>query len=379
MLSFKIDAKYIPLSPIRYRIPQLDKLKTELSAVKNHLDEHCDDKKFMKYWYECDPFKLEKDIIGMIANTQCVSNAWLKCYEIMNYFKLLPTSVDDKFVHFDNAAFPGSFILSTHHTIATTKDWINKYQWRASSLISDNSDTKDHTQPLGDTYKLQKNYPDNWLMDDSHNGDVRNKSNIMHFHKSVNADLYTSDLGFDFSCNYNNQEISHLPANIGQILSGLLTLKQGGNFVIKQYTFFEPITLSIIYCTATFFDEFYVCKPYTSKMANSEIYLVGKGFNSADLNNTYIKTLFEKLEGGLDVPLFDASNYREYIKKMVGIARLFNQRQSNKILEDIRQVEDLLKSSVIKNYLQDEDQIHEWYNNNEILPIEDTQKLKILI
>ena len=55
------------------------------------------------------------------------------------------------------------------------------------------------------------------------------------------------------------------PANIGQILSGLLTLKKGGCFITKQYSTFEPITVSIMYAAVSFFDEFYICKPYSKE------------------------------------------------------------------------------------------------------------------
>jgi hypothetical protein len=68
-------------------------------------------------------------------------------------------------------------------------------------------------------------------MHDNNNGDVLVEANQVDFCKQLGGkvDLYTSDLGFDVSSDYNNQELIQLPANIGQILTGLLTLKKGGS------------------------------------------------------------------------------------------------------------------------------------------------------
>lgn len=415
MHSYRIQSsdKLLTVNKKKYRIKQLTEIKENLAVIKSALDKEYKDPKFEKYWRDCDPFKNERKLVANIGNTINVSNAWLKCYEILNYYKLLndhdnrDDNINDKtlnelsgklllddnkptFIHFDNAAFPGAFIISTHHLIKTQYYKLPKftnYTWYGSSLLSPNEQA---TEPLEDKYHLYKNYPDNWLMNKNNNGDVLDMKNQLDFCKRLGGkiDLYTSDLGFDFSSDYNKQEILHLPANIGQILSGLLTLKKGGMFFTKQYSIFESTTLSLMYATASFFEEFYICKPYTSREANSETYLVGKNFKGGVyLKHPYIQAMFDRLSRKdlLDVPLFDHKDYpKSYLVDMINMCRDIYGRQGEKIKNDIQRTYDAIKlhdkyptqNPIILDYLESvETDIQKWYDANKILPIIEEKKL----
>lgn len=399
MQSFKLPVNDVVL-PInnkkKYKVTPLVELKQKVADTKSKLDTYFTDKSFAKCWRECDPFIHEKEIVAHIGNTYNVSNAWLKCYEIINYFDLfnlksdndesninLNNKSDGDFVHFDNAAFPGSFMISAHH-YAVTHDLGDKYKWYASSLLDKNEQT---STPLADKYELYKRYPEHWLMTETNNGDVLSKSNQYDFKKQIGGtvSLYTSDLGFDVSSDYNNQELIQCPANIGQIISGLLTLKQGGAFITKQYTTFEPITLSVMYAAAQMFDEFYLCKPYSSREANSETYLVGKGFkNNVDKFQSYIDALFNRIEHKdmLEIPIFDAKSYpKEYIKTIIAASNAIFTRQINKINDDLkrcahsRSVKDNDELRAFKDAAEKD--LHEWYKNNAILPLKPEQRLNM--
>jgi 23S rRNA U2552 (ribose-2'-O)-methylase RlmE/FtsJ len=395
MNSFRLEItdKLLPIGNKKYRIKSLDDIKDQLNDTKNKLDEWYKKPMFEKYWRECDPFKNEKGLVAKIGNTFNVSNAWLKCYEILIYYDLLPVHLShSEFVHFDNAAFPGSFIVSTHHLIKTQFSWFDKYRWYGSSLLDSNSENK---EPLEDKYKLYANYPDNWLMNKNNNGDVLIEANQKDFCRQLGGkvDLYTSDLGFDVSSDYNNQELIQAPANTGQILSGLLTLRKGGCFITKQYTTFEPITLSVMYIAASFFKEFYVCKPYSSREANSETYLVGKGFlGGVYFDHPYIKELFGKIstlnKPTFEVPIFDAKHYpQQYIKQIIAASKKIFGDQINKINEDIKRVEQCIRNNyrgrpadnpVIIEFVQSiEKNIIKWYDTNKIIPITKSKVLKM--
>lgn len=247
----------------------LDEVDSELISSKDRLDKVFKTPFLYKKWKKFDFFKNEKTIIPIISGAVNVTNAWVKCFELINYYKL--TSDWSEIIHFDNACFPGSFILATHHYCVTNNI---KYKFYGSSLIEKNElDSK----PLEDTYKLYENYKNNFLMNAHNNGDTANLDNIKDFIRQIGGkvDLYTSDLGFDVS-DY-NQEQAQLVPHIGQILAGVLTLKPGGNFVVKQYTFFNRPLQRVITICSQLFDEFYVCKPMSSRPTNSETYLVGKG------------------------------------------------------------------------------------------------------
>lgn len=384
MQSFKLKRNdtVLELSSGKYRIKSLDEQKQMLNASKSKLDADFTKDAFGKYWGECDPFKKEKKIIAELANTCNVSNAWLKCYEMISYYDLLPAEHKGEFVHFDNAAFPGSFILATHHYVTTLRDY--PYKWYGSSLIAIN---ESDAAPLEDKYMLYKKYPNNWLMGAHNNGDLLVAKNQLDFHEKLknSVNLYTSDLGFDVSSDYNNQELLQCPANIGQILTGLLVLKKGGCLITKQYTIFEPITLSVMHITSYFFDEFYICKPATSREANSETFLVGKGFRGATLDHVYIKALFDKITSFDPSPLIDAKLYMLFIKQCITLSKQITDKQIHKIDSDVERVYacmaskysgDARKNPLIKSFNEScEEMIVTWYKSCKILPIHARDRL----
>ena len=54
--------------------------------------------------------------------------------------------------------------------------------------------------------------------------------------------------------------------------------KIGGIFVIKVFDLFNPITIKILYIIYKYYDEFNIYKPKTSRPANSEKYIIARGF-----------------------------------------------------------------------------------------------------
>jgi len=403
--QLKHEGDVLPTDNTRkYRIKSLDVCKDDLSNTKSKLDDEYKKYKFAAYWSNFDPFKYEKNTVAVIGNTLNVSNAWLKCFELIlayDLIKEIDAPLGDKnsptynststFLHFDNAAFPGSFVIATHHLVNTLYSSVAaKYVWRASSLLNAN---EQNAEPLEDKYGLYNNYKNHWLMHADNNGDVLVENNQLDFHKQLGGkvNLYTSDLGFDVSSDYNNQELIQLPANVGQILTGLLTLKKGGSFITKQYTTFEPATISVMYAVSYFFDEFYLCKPYTSRMANSETYLVGKGFKgNATLDHPYIKAMFDRISNRIDIkiPIFDASLYPKlYLSTIIKSAKDLTNTQIEKLDADIDRVNKCLinrhkgnprDNPVVSDFYESvEPLIEEWYQLCNILPIADEKKLKM--
>jgi len=388
---FEVSDDMLPVSDKKYKIKKLEDVKQKLSTAKSQLDNEFSKYIFGKYWKEFDPFKNEKNIIATLGNTYNITNAWIKCYELINHFELIPDNLsDEKYIHFDNAAFPGSFILSVHHFVNTNRLWKNKYDWVGSSLLDSNDENKD---PLEDKYKLYETYRNKWLMSETNNGDVLLEENQRDFNKRLGGtiDLYTSDLGFDVSSDYNNQELIQAPANIGQILTGLLTLKAGGCFITKQYSIFEAVTLSIMYATASFFDEFYICKPYSSREANSETYLVGKGFKgNVSLDHPYIKAMLDRITKrvNINVPLFDAKDYpKSYMSFITKAAEEIFNGQIQKINADVSRVSLCMRNRhnghpsthpIVKEFYENEkDKLQEWCYTNPIRVINNSDRLKM--
>jgi hypothetical protein len=270
----------------------LEKNKCRLDKYKKLIS----DTQFSKILSIFNIFQKEKYILAKNINGNNITNAWLKCYEILCEFNIISDLTNRNKInninHFDNASLPGSFILATHHYMKTIYPKFS-YKWKASSLFDNNSKT------FGDDYKLYHNYKNNWVMtkEINNNGDMTNIkciNNIVDKMGKNSIDLYTSDLGFSVDQDYNNQESLHYKANTGQIILCLKLLKIGGNCIIKHYTCFKPYTLSYLFLLGKLFEKVYITKPLTSKSSNSEVYIIGINYMNDTQNDKQNNTQNDK-------------------------------------------------------------------------------------
>ena len=233
------------------------------------------------------------------------TNASLKMYEMLMRMNLVNCSnlTDNTLNSFSNAELPGAFIIAINYYLKS-KCRDKRFNWLASSYLPEAAASVGDVTILEDKFKLYAMNRDRWLMGprpnalpkgiDDITGDVTDPDTVIslgigvkqRFENTSGAILYTSDAGIDVTGDYAGQEENTSAINYGQIISGLLSLAPGGNFVTKQYTFFTPFSRSLIAIVAAFFDETYIAKPSTSRPGNSEIYLVGKGFKGLDKDIT---------------------------------------------------------------------------------------------
>lgn len=206
-------------------------------------------------------------------NMRRMSNAALKAMELFHNFDIFHTT-SPSLVYFDNAAFPGSFILAADYLIKTRYSHIVDFCWYANSLMPDQV----HPHALGDDYGLYERYPERWMMNPSkgNNGDVTRLENQQDIESRLakQVDVYTSDLGTGHGATYDRQEEQHVFPHVGQILTGLIVLSPGGRMIVKQFTFFQHYTQALIGVVASLFRQVFIVKPATSKPDNSESYLV---------------------------------------------------------------------------------------------------------
>src|SRR5690348_10029813 len=91
-------------------------------------------------------------------NAQVVTNAWLKCYELLNEFNLLDvTSPPGHRNIFLNAELPGSFICAINHYCQTQTNLT--VDWRASSLVDIGHGHAIGNEPTGDRYGIYEMNP----------------------------------------------------------------------------------------------------------------------------------------------------------------------------------------------------------------------------
>jgi len=256
---------------------QLEKEKIEIDKFHENNSEKLDF--YLSVTKNLDRLKnYNKEIQKFVTNVNgSITNAWMKCWEMIHTFDLVPKKHSSDFTIFCNAEYPGAFILALNHYIKTETDNKN-YKWYANSLWPGEKDKEKDKEIFKDSFGLYKKYGEaNWLMNEKNGGSVTDPKmiKIIEDRLANKVDLYTSDIGIGSET---DAELNESPLNLGQIICGLKTLKEGGTLVCKMFLFFKPFNMSLLQLLTNVFDEFYITKPLASRPANSEIYIVGKGY-----------------------------------------------------------------------------------------------------
>jgi hypothetical protein len=280
ILSIKISDK-IP-EPIYDNdlLNKLNKYKNMIDNIKNiKIWDYC--KKLSNNYELLHHYIRNKSTNLGIANYDPISRSFFKFWEILQDFNL----IDNKKENITYAALaegPGGFIEAFNfyrrkYKVGHVEDQINcitlkPYNneipgWKNSNRL----------------FKECSNYNISWGVDET--GSLYNLENIKYFtklFKNNKADLVSADGGFDFSSDYSNQEVSATRLVLCEIITGLSILAVNGNMVIKVYDIFQKSTIDIIYLLSYYFDKCHIVKPYTSRAANSEKYLVCKNFKGIE-------------------------------------------------------------------------------------------------
>ena len=254
-----------------------------------------------------DPFKtLLYQIRKQAVQPKTLTNAWLKCWEILHEFKLIPYH-HAHFRIFCNAELPGAFLFAIHHYI-TSKTAHSEYEWFANSLFPS------HESILGDEFGLYRRHNEKWLMNAENGGSVTDPTMIQIISDRLqgSVDLYTSDIGIGLDQDsFHLQEERQAPLHLGQVICALKTLKKGGHMVCKMFMFFKPFSKWFLGKLMEVFEHLYICKPMSSRPGNSEVYLIGKGYKSQpEITSQLLEVLVNwneaSIENGDVIESFDA-------------------------------------------------------------------------
>ena len=116
-------------------------------------------------------------------------------------------------------------------------------------------------------------------------GDIYNIDNINFMRDAMGpqlAHLITGDGGFDFSVDYNHQEQMSSKLIYAQILCALKCQAPGGTFICKIFDMNLFITTQMLYLLQCFYENVIIYKPHTSRIANSEKYVICRNFRGID-------------------------------------------------------------------------------------------------
>ena len=270
-------------------------LKKYLSKIKSLIDKHIKDwdniKKFTNP-YEFIHTNIPNQKIS-VSKIKPISRAFFKLIEIYNSHNIFTNNNPIKTFHL--AEGPGGFIEATAYIRNNIND-----TYYGMTLIDNNVNIPNWSKADN---MLQK-YPNIKIeYGKDQKGDLYNHQNLIYcknqYKNSMN--VITADGGFDFSNDYNNQEISAFRLIFTQVAYAITMQSNGGTFILKIFDLFETSTLEILYLLSCFYNKIIICKPNTSRSANSEKYIVCKYFkynNTEEISNKFINILkiFETLD-----------------------------------------------------------------------------------
>ena len=95
-------------------------------------------------------------------------------------------------------------------------------------------------------------------------------------------EFISADGGFDFSSDFNNQEVLAQNLIVAEVIYAISLQKYEGSFVLKIFDIFTKATVDLLQLLCSVYDDVIIFKPSTSRIANSEKYVVCKRFNVSD-------------------------------------------------------------------------------------------------
>jgi 23S rRNA U2552 (ribose-2'-O)-methylase RlmE/FtsJ len=247
----------------------------------------------------------KKNKYDSIASYQPLSRSYFKLWEIIYDFELLNDSYNYTILCL--AEGPGGFIEA-----------INNYRKKQNKIdtitgITLKSINKDIPGWKKSNKFLCANKHIKITYGSDNTGNLYNLNNIIYLKNNHNnIDFITADGGFDFSNDFNNQEELSYRIIFCEIVTALATQKEGGTFVCKIFDSYTFITIKFLYLLYNFYEEVYITKPYTSRPANSEKYIVCKKFKT--ISECYLNLLFSYIKNWDDYYKNNFSDFLSFIE-----------------------------------------------------------------
>jgi 23S rRNA U2552 (ribose-2'-O)-methylase RlmE/FtsJ len=171
-----------------------------------------------------------------------ISRSYFKMWEIFYNFDLFKYfDVSDKFIFSHLAEGPGGFMEASYNY----KSSISKNKNDLFNAIT--------LQPTNDFIPDWNKIKKNFINIDNINIDYGNLYNIKDVNKYIDrfennkANLVTADGGFDYSANFNGQEINSCQIIYSECIIAINILKLNGCFICKVFDLFSINMIQILY------------------------------------------------------------------------------------------------------------------------------------
>ena len=285
----------------------------------------------------CIPKKNDNEFkTASLTTIDPLSRSFFKMIEMSNVF--LSDLIDDPKPHntLHLAEGPGGFIEAYAYLRNKNKNY-NTIQNKEcyDYIIEDKNYLRDKLNRVTDTYYgitlinrkyevpgwkkstqfLKKNKNVHILSGIDGIGDLYNIDNIKYLinkFKFNKVKLVTGDGGFDFSIDYNLQEYMASKLLLSQIIVALGCLDKNGTFICKFYDLNNKLSVELIYLLQCHFKNLHIFKPKSSRLANSEKYIICKGFKN--ISSEYLDILINLLNRFNEVEKENERNIHYFTK-----------------------------------------------------------------
>jgi|SaaInlStandDraft_5_1057022.scaffolds.fasta_scaffold00249_4 23S rRNA U2552 (ribose-2'-O)-methylase RlmE/FtsJ len=280
------DFLYVGSNELKDNILISKTLHDYLNTTKTEIDMHYERWDIIKKYtnpYEYIHSQIPNSKIS-VSKYKPLSRSYFKFIEMANTFSLMDCSSKEETLNsFHLAEGPGGFIEAmvnlrknsedTYYGMTLLNSDVNVPGWHKSQhFLSKNQNVTIERGSSGD-------------------GDLLNPDNLRYVHDKYknSMEIVTGDGGFDFSIDFNQQESMSAKLLFAQICYALIMQKRGGHFVLKFFDTFSRASVEMLYILNMFYENVNIVKPYTSRYANSERYVVCKKFKPASTTQ-YLST-----------------------------------------------------------------------------------------
>lgn len=306
---------------------------TYIQQLKKEIDNYQNEWDIIKKYvnpYEFIHTKIPGDKLA-VCKYQPISRSFFKLIEIF-YCVQLNKTIENKTINTMHLAeAPGGFIEAIHYYAKQNNTHIDSCVGLSLHGVKSNT-------PSWNTYYMNT-LRNTTIEQGVNNCDLTNFDNYLYIINKYQPmyDIITADGGFDFSCDFNNQETLSQPLLISEMLYAVSLQKPGGMFILKMFDCFTKLSAEIIYILSSFYDKIYIYKPNTSRPANSEKYIICKNFKYHEkARNDLIAIIPNILKNAynihsllnFDLPLF-------FVNKLEEINAILGQQQLETISSTI--------------------------------------------
>jgi len=281
---------------------------------------------------------IKYDLVGKVQMT----NAFIKLIEIVSLIDSQLLTIisknNNELTHFDIASAPGMFVIALQHYYKHKYKDI-KYNWKACSYIEKG------TTLLGDDYQLFKKNPTRFI-----NMDVTNEDNIKKCISKKDKYIFvTGDIG-EIHGYDKLQEYDHFVLQYGQMILAINLCAKGGIIFLKMYTIITDNCIGIVKIIEKYFDKVMICKPRSSRIMNSETYILAFGRNDKDSSNE----LLTISNFSMHISDEERQKYYQFFWKLSHL-RLYLVKYMIELLEKYKTVEEIRNSESYKKYSENFD------------------------